>query len=105
MKEMTEMKDTIYRADAIEAVRKSRATDPFGWAVDALKALPSADAVQVVRCKDCKWAVEYDSWSDSGELYCAVTRCDPYDWGAPTWFYVGKDEFCSRGERKGGDDE
>lgn len=49
------MTDLIRRADAIEAVAKAKATDPFGrydkqnigidWALDALKALPSAEAV------------------------------------------------------------
>lgn len=57
---------------------------------DAIKALPSVDAVEVVRCKDCKYG-RYDI-ADRG-MYCGrknVTM-DTYE-----------DDFCSRGERKDG---
>ena len=45
---------------------------------------PTVDAVQVVRCKDCK----YHSWGK----YCKLTG-DPED----IW---NDDDFCSFGERK-----
>lgn len=48
--------------------------------VARLKIIPTADAVKVVRCKDCK---TYD-----GD-FCFV-------WGGGT----DPDDFCSRGERK-----
>ena len=42
-----------------------------------------ADVAEVVRCKDCKYA------SDSDYTHCSYV----------TW-YNGKDDFCSRGERR-----
>ena len=49
---------TINRQDAIELAEKVNGN--MTWAdrdelLKQLKALPSADAVEVVRCKDCKW--------------------------------------------------
>lgn len=56
-------RDLISRADAIEAVAKAKATDPFGrydkqnigidWALDALKALPSTEQVTGKLKKPC----------------------------------------------------
>ena len=47
--------DLISRADAIEAVDRIKSTDNWQGAVIALiGSLPSADAVEVVRCKDCR---------------------------------------------------
>lgn len=52
---------------------------------------PTVDAVQVVRCKDCKlW---YEDWKhDNNECYC----CRNDRWTEP-------DAYCSGGERRGKD--
>lgn len=124
------MSDLISRADAIEAVRNVMCNKIGSWydlavfAIEALSALPSAeaeptvirsrtfmptkdfkelakrirevnpnavvipcDAEEVVRCKDCK---------HYGATDCQIQES----------FYGIKDfDFCSYGERKGGDDE
>lgn len=54
---------------------------------------PTVDAVPVVRCRDCKW------WR--GPIY--GNRCSYHSGPNHTEFYDA-DEFCSRGERKGGDE-
>ena len=41
----------------------------------------SKDLVEVVRCKDCKWADDYN-------------HCDRVD------FYNRPDDYCSRGEKR-----
>ena len=52
-------------------------------AIDCIKATPTADVVEVVRCKDCKYFSEFQ--------YCGVLGfCEP-------------NEYCSRGERRKGD--
>lgn len=52
---------------------------------DMLKALPTVDTVEVVRCKDCKW--------------CSMGECEH-----KLGLIVANDEnYCSYGERKGGD--
>lgn len=96
------MTDLISRAEAISAIcedgtkleregryillmasRKQRDAD-------ILSALPTVDAVPVVRCKDCK----HHHYS-----VCEIPYCDRIDYG-----YGWKDEdFCSRGERKDGE--
>ena len=53
----------------------------FSEAADMIENLPSADAVEVVRCKDCVFHNEdglCDVWDDC----------------------TGKEDFCSYGERK-----
>ena len=46
------------------------------WCVeDAVIAAPTIDAVQVVRCRECKYA-EKTVWS-SGEMYCRVWKMNP----------------------------
>ena len=50
-----------------------------GFAIDAI---PSADVVEVVRCKDCKW------WDGND---CKARDIDVVD----------VDDFCSYGERRG----
>lgn len=55
------MSDYIKREDAIEEINKT--LNMFGRehtitdydAIDCILTVPSADVVEVVRCKDCKW--------------------------------------------------
>lgn len=48
----------------------------------ALSQAPTVDAVEVVRCKDCKWF-------DCDDVFCKV------------WLKVaGSNDFCSYGERR-----
>ena len=91
------MSDLISRQDAIEAFNGANLYQyalPDKAAVKKLESLPSADAVKVVRCKDCKW------WKDNIGYY-SVSFC-PWneDIGVPD-----ADDFCSYGKRKGGDSE
>ena len=54
-------------------------------AFDALKALPSVDAVEIVRCRDCKHNPN-DTWFE-----CPISHL-PYE----------EDRWCWKGERKDG---
>ena len=51
---------------------------------------PAVDAVEVVRCKDCK----HRYYSEYQEMYCCERWADGFD------TVVCKDDFCSYGERK-----
>ena len=55
---------------------------------------PIIDAVQVVRCKDCANCLHYDDETESEWLWCTINT-------RPT----AEEDFCSFGERKGGEDE
>ena len=63
-------------------------------AVDRIKELPSTDAVEVVRCKDCKYwpykTIPY--WDNQIEF-------KTYQWCASLGLHGGKG-FCSKGERR-----
>ena len=57
----------------------------------AIERAPAIDAVEVVRCRECKW------WHEDDD----VGYCDNPD-GLDN--YAKPDEFCSYGERKEGAD-
>lgn len=105
--------DVIYRQDAIDAldvlcqehrykkpgIRETYSQYNEAWqdaldrAEGAIFSLPSADAVEVVRCKDCK----HYQFADNRAFGFPVKRCE---W---TGFEdVDDDDFCGRGERKDG---
>jgi hypothetical protein len=62
------------------------------------------DLVEVVRCKDCRWWNEDDFPRAFPEKKTSACEC-PNIYGANFSRYTQEDEFCSRGVRKGGDDE
>lgn len=59
--------------------------------VETLEGLPTVDAVEVVRCKDCK----HYQFADNRAFGFPVKRCE---WTG--YEDVDDDDFCSRGERK-----
>ena len=87
------MRDTVYRQDlydrlrALEAQKKPISPTDLAF---AFRNLPSADAVEVVRCEECEHYKE--KFWDNGVSYgtfCEITRTD-----------LGKDHFCKRGIRR-----
>ena len=57
--------------------------------MDDIDALPTVDAVLVVRCQDCKW------YQPDADKWCGYFECMGFE----------PDDYCSQGERKDGDDE
>jgi len=76
-------------------------SDGIQWLLEYIDALPTADVVEVVRCKDCKHWIPYDwifseVWKsqnidDYAESEIGCTYCDTS---------MGAMDYCSRGERK-----
>lgn len=60
----------------------------YKGAKQILEALPSVDAVEVVRCEDCKWGREV-----CGNIECFVDSNVPPE-------YHGYEWFCPNGERR-----
>ena len=60
-----------------------------GKAQKLIEDAPTVDAVEVVRCKDCKYLMFSDFYGECGKGYMGIVR---------------PDDFCSRGERKEGVD-
>ena len=70
--------------------------DASGFArlhVSDIDTIPRVDAVEVVRCKDCKyWGQDVCSYTGDDESFC--TNPDGLD------NYAHPDDFCSYGERR-----
>ena len=65
--------------------------------ISDIKNAPTVDAVEVVRCKDCKyWGQDVCSFSGDDESFC--TNPNGLD------NYAHPEDFCSYGERKEGVD-
>ena len=67
--------------------------------VDMLEGAPTVDAVKVVRCRDCKWYMPGDLFTDI--MFCHRLKKEN---GKPAKYNYSADDFCSYGERKDGDD-
>ena len=78
------------------------------YAENLIKSAPAADVVEVVRCKDCCFAVPFDRHCEinsSGYRHCLLLRGDETRnvWHKYTKYYkdysiVELDEFCSEGK-------
>ena len=65
-----------------------------GKARKLIEDAPTIDAVEVVRCRECKW-YQIRRWNDTKPEYdCRKTHA---------LLDVSPEDFCSYGERKGGD--
>lgn len=79
--------DKLLRA---ELFTYTRDTD-MKSAINAIDKSPTIDAVEVVRCKDCKW------WQDSEVGVVEYPICTRIH---DMVFEMGADGYCSKGERK-----
>lgn len=66
--------------------------------MDTVAALPAADVVEVVRCKDCKYFNLIDKITEGKYL------CDRNKLWQPGQYrpYMSENDYCSYGERKEG---
>lgn len=68
--------------------------DEPGKARKLMEDAPTINAVKVIRCRDCKY---FGVYKYSGNMYCTNNN----GYGFPN---QKPDDFCSRGERKDGDE-
>lgn len=87
------MIDLISRQMTIDALIKWYGCEPtdIGAFENIIEKLPSADAVPVVRCKDCKWFETNYIWNGWKCKVCGIE---------PDCSIRELDDICSRGERK-----
>lgn len=64
----------------------------LNWCINTIRDLPSADAVPVVRCKDCKYNLNND------RLFADPDPIMTYAWCNTEAFQ--ENDFCSKGKRK-----
>ena len=84
--------------DAIEkAIESDKVVGSGIWetseVVEYLEGLPTVDAVEVVRCKDCKY---YNPESQRCDHPCLDYDVECFD----HWIDTEPDDFCSYGERR-----
>ena len=96
---------------AMEIVRNQGIAHPnayhlTNYATLILREAPTVDAVEVVRCRECKyWGDEDGKLQDSDGVLCA--RCKVHNYlidGRHTGWCPTENDFCSYGERKEGAD-
>ncbi len=81
------MDEYIKKQDAIDLIMSQPVDAHYpSWYVDLVDKISVADVVPVVRCKDCKYAVE--TWSGSVH-FCMFSHMP-----------IRPDDFCSCAERK-----
>ena len=99
----------IKRESAIEAIENDCSELVYYTkeeAIQCVKAIPAADVVEVVRCRECKyWGDEDGKLQRSDGLLFA--RCKIHNYlldGRHTGWCPTENNFCSYGERKEGAD-
>ena len=94
------MADYIRRDDALFALRKAErggsmtALTRLERAYAEIREMPAADVAEVVRCKDCEYVrptINVHTGEQAG-IWCALHDI----------LNVSPDDYCSRGEKKGG---
>ena len=88
---------------ALEIVRDQgiahpKAYDLTNYSTLILREAPTVDAVKVVRCRDCKWYMPGDLFTDI--MFCHRLKKEN---GKPAKYNYCADDFCSYGEQKDGD--
>lgn len=88
VREKASIKKRLIDANAL--IKEANADGAYGY-VDAkqIADAPTVDAVEVVRCKDCKYLMFSDCYGECGQGHMGIVR---------------PDDFCSYGERKEGAD-
>jgi len=104
------MDDMISRQAALDALEGIDCSDGVGIstlkcdtvndAITVIKALPTVDAVPVVRCWDCRFWSKYPGSSAAPQYHECMARMTHIG-----NLYTTAGEYCSRGERKDGDNE
>ena len=104
------MSDYIKRVDALDIVAYNNVNgeitlNRYDKIIDGIYAIPSADVVAVVRCKDCVYGTdrtedfqdEDERWDVVNPIACMMYSSD----GEPDFF--PKDNYCGFGKRRDDD--
>ena len=88
--------DLISRAALLEAIRTDVAPFTLSMVFRHIHSAPAVDAVEVVRCKDCKWYKEGKLLSPN--KFCFRLKHPRED--RKIGYNFSPDDFCSYGERR-----
>ena len=68
-----------------------------------VKEAPAVDAVEVVRCKNCKHYHEKEGWCDKHSHFIGSEGEACHPWESSDWKMFDPTDFCSYGERRADD--
>ena len=95
MPEYIERETTVRMAvEAATEIFDCHTTLPLLKVANKIRTIPTADVVEVVRCKDCEFYKPYYDPIEGFYGQCLVRECD-----------IGETDYCSYGERKEGAEE
>ena len=66
----------------------------------SIRRCTTVDAVEVVRCKDCKHWHEETGWCYHHSHFIGADGEACHPWESGSWKMLNEDDFCSYGERK-----
>lgn len=93
-----ELTKYIHNVDKVIGTGKLSEADCRDAAESVFEEIPTADAVPVVRCKECKYSYIFEPWEGED----AVRYCNRLRWACAkdSDLPVYDDDFCSHGERR-----
>lgn len=97
------MDDLISRKKLLKMMSHWKPYMDMGLVRQAVERMPAVDAVEVVRCKDCKHLMEYCSeWKENTGAHgdCRIRKFRSCD---EDFIRRKHNDFCSDGERKEND--
>ena len=93
--------DLISRSALLEELNDTQyAWQDYDAVEGALRNIPAVDAVEVVRCKDCKHSRDRNEY-EKNYLVEGVLICTHPDCSDDCWFATWYDHWCRYGERRG----
>lgn len=96
-------RDLIFRDEAVDAMLMQPNTPTPSVIRRVLRQVPAADAVEVVRCKDCEHWHEGTGWCSCHSHFITPDGAACHPWESANWKMFSEDDFCSYGERRADD--
>lgn len=98
------MAEYITKEAALDAILREPPEAHYpGWYAERIKALPAADVVPVVYCKDCKYADTERRNATEKRYFNSILFCRNSNLCGDEPLAMWPDDFCSYGERKDGE--
>ena len=99
-KRLVDVTPIIERYSGGEHVKSTAECVYDSFFVSVLKNAPTVDAVEVVRCRDCKHWHEETGWCNQHSHFVDIEGEACHPWESSEWNMFDESDFCSYGERR-----
>ena len=100
------MAEYIEKQAALDAILREPPDAHYpSWYAERIKALPAADVMPVVYCKDCKYADTERKNATEKRYFNSILFCRNSNLCGDEPLAMWPDDFCSYGERKDGGED